>query len=529
MRDTPRKRIRAGIRPLGTQASSLRPLSVDSPSVLGADTIAALGRRPTAILKDLIDGGIGPEDPLASDVGFMRRMRTLNGAVLGLMIACPITGAIFWVSGAAVSVLPITAIAAAAVVICVLVRRRRALDAATHGVVSSVVALMAYRQAEFGGLEMLGQAWLYLPLMVAGLTLGVRGAAFYTALLSLQIVVFAWLESSGVRFVAQVPPDSLSWYTAAVQILFGWALFVVVYAYLAAQRSAERQLLHANRRLAQSRDRAEEATRAKSQFLANMSHEIRTPMNVIFGMTEMIGAEGGLNPIQAESLERARNAAKTLLGLLDDILDVSKIEAGKMDLDANELNLRLLLESVADLLAPRAREKGLQLHCRVDPGLHRPLLGDPLRVRQIVTNLVGNAVKFTDRGEVELSAEVVAETPEIATVRFVVKDTGIGIPADRHAAIFESFTQADGSSTCRHGGTGLGLTISRELALLMGGSIELDSTPGIGSEFRVCLPFAKPPATARELARVRLGRDRGATQRIVATAAGATGGADAPA
>jgi signal transduction histidine kinase len=496
------------------------------PQVLGAGSIAPLAHRASAILKDLVDGGIAPGDPRASDVAFMRRMRTLNGAVLGLMVACPITGAIFWLSGAAVSLVPITTIALAAVAICVLVRLGGSLDAATHGVVTAVVALMAYRQAEFGGLEMLGQAWVYLPLMVAGLTLGVRGAAIYTSALSLQIAVFAWLESNGVVFPSPVPPTSRAWYTAAVQILFGWALFVVVYAFLVAQRSAERQLLLANRRLVQSRDRAEEATRAKSQFLANMSHEIRTPMNVIFGMTEMIGEEGGLNPIQRDCLERARNAAKNLLGLVDDILDVSKIEAGKMGLDEGELNLGLLLESVTDLLAPRAAEKGLRLACRVAPELRKPLLGDPLRLRQIVTNLVGNAVKFTDRGEIEISARVVEETSDVASVLIAVKDTGIGIAPDRHVAVFESFTQADGSSTCRHGGTGLGLTICRELVHLMGGSIGLESTPGVGSEFRVGLPLAKPTGAGTAPST----QARPDPERLVepAPAIAVSGGADVP-
>jgi signal transduction histidine kinase len=463
-------------------------------------------QRITDVLRDVVDGGIRPDDPRASDLVFMRRMRTLNGAVLGLMIACPITAALFFVTGTAVSSLPVALIGAAGLVICILVRRGHSLDAGTHGVVASVVALMAFRQAEFGGLEMLGQAWLYLPLMVAGLTLGARGAAFYTALLSVQIAVFAWLESNGIHFSPPVPPESQSLYTAGVQILCGWALFVVVVAFLGAQRTAERQLLLANRRLAESRDRAEEATRAKSQFLANMSHEIRTPMNVIFGMTEMIEDGGGLSQEQLVCLERARNAAKTLLTLVDDILDVSKIEAGKMALDVVDLNLSLVLEGVVDLLAPRAAEKGLGLHCEIAHALRRPLLGDPVRLRQIVTNLVGNAVKFTDHGRVELVADLVADTPTEATVSITVTDTGIGIPEERHDAVFESFTQADGSSTCRHGGTGLGLTISRELAHLMGGSIALASKPGEGSAFRVTLPLAKP--AYGQTARPRLERER---------------------
>ena len=185
------------------------------------------------------------------------------------------------------------------------------------------------------------------------------------------------------------------------------------------------------------------------------------------------------------------------------MLDVSRIEAGKLTLDVVETNVHALLAKVTDLLRSRAEEKGLTLDCDVAGDVPLRLLVDPVRLRQIVTNLVGNAVKFTERGRVPIQAWLLAETPLGATVRIAVADTGIGIAPDRHDAIFESFTQADGSSTRRFGGTGLGLTICRDLVRLMGGEIQLDSEPGAGSEFRVVLFLEKPIADSASSLRVQ--------------------------
>jgi signal transduction histidine kinase len=454
-----------------------------------------IARRARALLRDLIDGGLKLGDRRFADVKYMRRMRTLNRMALGLLSACPLTGALFLLTGSDASLMPIVVVASVGLVVCAGVRRGLPLEFGTHLLVGAIMILIVVRQAEFGGLEMVGQAWIYVSPMVAGLMLGVRGVAIYTVLLSVQIAVFAWLESHGVRFPIPVPQEAMIPYTAGVQIMCGWAFFVVVYAFLTAQGSAERKLLLLNRRLERSRDRAQEATRAKSQFLANVSHEIRTPMNIIFGMTEMVEAEGALSVEQRDCLARTRIAASTLLALVDDVLDVSRIEAGKLELDVVETSLHALLAEVADLLRPRAETKGLALSCRVSDDIPARVLADPVRLRQIVTNLLGNAVKFTDRGSVALDARLMVETPLGATVLITVKDTGIGIPLERHGAIFESFTQADGSSTRRYGGTGLGLTICRDLVKLMDGSLELQSVPGEGSEFRVVLFLAKPPAT----------------------------------
>ena len=240
--------------------------------------------------------------------------------------------------------------------------------------------------------------------------------------------------------------------------------------------------------LADARDKAMQAAQAKSEFLANMSHEIRTPLNGVVGMTELLGGTP-LSDEQRDFVRTIHTSADALLAIINDILDFSKIEAGKMGIERVEFDLRTLYEDVAELLAPRARERGLELVLAVEPSLPRRVVGDPTRIRQILLNLASNAIKFTERGEIVLGAEPVAGANPRHVLQLKVSDTGIGIPAARLGAVFDSFTQADGSTTRKYGGTGLGLTICRQLAQLMDGSIHVTSEPGQGSTFWVELPL----------------------------------------
>jgi two-component system, sensor histidine kinase and response regulator len=292
---------------------------------------------------------------------------------------------------------------------------------------------------------------------------------------------------------------------------------------------SEEEAKRAEAAMREARDQAERATVARSAFLANMSHEIRTPMNAVLGFVELV-LDTDLETEQRRALELVRSSSEALLAILNDILDFSKIEAEHLELESIPFDLPKLVHATASLLAVRARERHLELLAEVPPHTPRLVRGDPTRLRQVLTNLIGNAIKFTEEGEVIVSVAAGEPVDGLVRVHFSVRDTGIGIAPEHLQAIFEEFTQSDTSMTRRYGGTGLGLTISRRLVVLMGGALTVKSEPGHGSEFEfaVELPIEANPAVPAGKAtlggrRVLVVDDNQTNRRIIRDMLGAEG------
>ena len=327
------------------------------------------------------------------------------------------------------------------------------------------------------------------------ITMGVQVIIYFSVAASFPVVFIALLATSTVSFAKYATADG-----ALVSIIGAAAPLFTMLLMFFGYRTSERyrdvfEIQNANAELAQNfeaeRDKAEAASVAKSEFLATMSHEIRTPMNGVLGFASLL-INSDLDETQKDYVQSIKDSGDNLLNIINDILDISKIEAGALVLDSEVFSLRSVIESVLSLQRPKAQAKGLDLAMHIDPAMPNWLLGDSGRVRQMLMNFVGNAVKFTEHGSIAVVART-SDKPStedgFTNVTIEILDTGIGIPEDKIEILFDRFTQVDSSRTRRFGGTGLGLAISRELANAMGGSVSAESTVGEGSVFRVDIPF----------------------------------------
>jgi signal transduction histidine kinase/ActR/RegA family two-component response regulator len=373
------------------------------------------------------------------------------------------------------------------IVIVAVLRRTGSLLFVGHGIATGVFVACSFALLQSGNLGLPVVSFLALVSPVVVIIAGVRaGACWALAAMAVPVVVYR-MHAAGFAFPAEVADPDLRLIQAVGTVFIVLVGLFLGVAFEVLKNAALRDLRVANRALAGARDAALDAARAKAEFLATMSHEIRTPMNGVIGMTQLL-LDTPLSDDQRDLVQTIRSSGDALLSIVNDVLDYSKIEAGGLDLELRPVELGPVVREVLDLFVAGAVEKGLELDWEIADGVPPRILGDAMRIRQVLVNLIGNAIKFTLEGRVDVTVRVAAAADGGAQIVVAVRDTGIGIAPESMPSLFRSFSQVDSSTARRFGGTGLGLAISKRLAQAMGGDVTAESVPGRGSTFRFVFP-----------------------------------------